>query len=121
MKELLKELNEKEMQKEEEEMKEIRETWKKKRREELERDKKVLAEADRQINLVEVAKKFHRHLLIKQYGLRPWLKLLHHLKVEYSDSEKMYQTTLKRCQFHDNLQQFEYKFCSGEFWNLGGL
>ena len=95
-KERLKALKEKEIEKEEERRKENREMWKKKRREEIERDKKRLSEKDRQIKLAEVAKKFHRQLLIKQYGFRPWLKLLIHLKVEYSVAQQAYQNKLKR-------------------------
>ena len=74
--ERLRRLKEKELQEELEERKRTRELWKKKRREEIERDKRKIAEQERQERLTELAEEFHRKLMLKQFGFRPWRKLI---------------------------------------------
>lgn len=69
-------LKEKEIQDEIDERKKTRELWKKKRKEEMEKDRKRLAEKDRQEHLMRMAEDFHLKLSLKQYGFRPWIKLM---------------------------------------------
>ena len=81
---------------EEDERKRRREIWRQARKEEAERDKKRVMEKERQINLSVQAQEFHKHLVVKQYGFRPWLKLIINKRVEASIAEDMYQTKIKR-------------------------
>ena len=81
---------------EEDDRKRRREMWRLARKEESERDKKRVMEKERQINLSVQAQEFHKHLVVKQYGFRPWLKLIINKRVEASIAEDMYQTKMKR-------------------------
>ena len=74
--ERLRVLKEKEIQDEIDERKKTREIWKRKRREEAEKDRRKIEEKERQMNLYQLAAEFHRKLIIKQYGWRPWKKLI---------------------------------------------
>ena len=85
-----------EQQAEEDERKHRREMWRAARREEAERDKRRVEEKERQIRLSQLAQEFHRHLTVKQYGFRPWLKLIISRKVEGSLAEHHHTTKIKR-------------------------
>ena len=85
-----------EQQAEEEERKHRRELWRAARREEAERDKRRVQEKERQIRLTQLAQQFHRHLTVKQYGFRPWLKLIISRKVEGSLAENHHTKKIKR-------------------------
>ena len=85
-----------EQQAEEEERKHRRDLWRAARREEAERDKRRVEEKERQIRLTQLAHQFHRHLTVKQYGFRPWLKLIISRKVEGSLAENHHITKIKR-------------------------
>ena len=74
--ERLRRLKEKEVQDELEERRKTRELWKKRRRDEMERDKRRLVEQERQERLTDLAEEFHRKMIIKQFGFRPWRKLM---------------------------------------------
>ena len=94
-----------EQQAEEEERKHRREMWRAARREEAERDKRRVEEKERQIRLTQLAQEFHRHLTVKQYGFRPWLKLIISRKVEGSLAEKHHTTKMKRLTDQTYLKQ----------------
>ena len=94
--ERLRTLKEKEIQDEIEERKKTREIWKKRRSEEMERDKRRLSEKERQEKLIVVAKEFHRKLQMREYGLRPWLKLITNNRHKRLEADHKYQQKLKR-------------------------
>ena len=94
--ERLRALKEKEIQEEIEERKKTREIWKKRRTEEMEKDKRRLSEKERQEQLVVVAKDFHRKLQMREYGLRPWLKLITTNRQKRLEADQKYQQKLKR-------------------------
>ena len=94
--ERLRTLKEKEIQDEIEERKKTREIWKKRRSEEMERDKRRLSEKERQEKLIVVAKDFHRKLQMREYGLRPWLKLITNNRHKRLEADQKYQQKLKR-------------------------
>ena len=94
--ERLRALKEKEIQDEIEERKKTREIWKKRRTEEMEKDKRRLSEKERQEQLVVVAKDFHRKLQMREYGLRPWLKLITTNRQKRLEADQKYQQKLKR-------------------------
>lgn len=95
-KERLKALKDKEIQDEIDERKKTREIWKKKRKDEMEKDKKKLSEKERQEKLHEVAREFHRKLTIKQFGLRPWLKLITDLRQKALIANQFYTQNCQR-------------------------
>ena len=81
---------------EENDRKRRREMWRLARKEEAEKDKRRIAEKERQIRLAAVARDFHAQLTVKQYGLRPWLKLVISRRVEAAMAENIYTTRIKR-------------------------
>ena len=97
--ERLRTLKEREIQDEIEERKKTREIWKKRRSEEMERDKRRLSEKERQERLLAVAKDFHRKLQMREYGLRPWLKLITNNREKRLEADTNYQQKLKRLLF----------------------
>ena len=89
-------LKEKEIQEEIDERKKTRELWKKKRKEEMERDRRRLAEKERQELMMKTAEEFHKTLIIKQFGFRPWMKLVDDAKNKLSQAEQFYERSIKR-------------------------
>ena len=81
---------------EEEDRQRRRELWRQARREEADKDKRRLKEKERQIKLTELAREFHAHLIVKQFGLRPWLRLIINRKIKASLAGDMYNTKMKR-------------------------
>merc|ERR1711879_35682 len=73
--------------------------------EEAERDKRRVQEKERQIKLTQMAQEFHKHLTVKQYGFRPWLKLMISKKVESSLADNHHTTKIKRTVFSAWLEQ----------------
>ena len=94
--ERLRMLKEKEIQEEIDERKKTRELWKKKRKEEMERDRRRLAEKERQELMMKTAEEFHKTLIIKQFGFRPWMKLVDDAKNKLSKAEQFYESSIKR-------------------------
>ena len=94
--ERLRRLKEKEIQEELEERKRTRELWKKKRREEIERDKRKIIEQERQERLTELAEEFHRKLMMKQFGFRPWRKLISKSEEKQLTAHSAFELRTKR-------------------------
>ena len=94
--ERLRRLKEKEIQDEIDDRKKTREIWKKRRNEEMERDRRRLSEKERQEKLLLVAKDFHLKLQMREYGLRPWLKLITNNRQKRLEADQNYQHKLKR-------------------------
>jgi hypothetical protein len=81
---------------EEEERRGRREAWRQARREEADRDKRRVLEKERQLRLAEQARQFHRHLTVRQFGFRPWLRLVIGRRVETRLADDLYRTKTKR-------------------------
>ena len=88
-------MKEKEIQDEIDERKKTREVRKKRRTDEIEKDKRRLSEKDRQEKLLVVAKDFHTKLTMREYGLRPWLKLITHTRQKRLEADQKYEEKLK--------------------------
>ena len=94
--ERLRRLKEAEIQEELEERRRTRELWKKKRREEIERDKRKIVEQERQERLTELAEQFHRKLVMKQFGFRPWRKLISASEQKQLTAESAFELRTRR-------------------------
>ena len=94
--ERLKALKEKEIQDEIDDRKKTREIWKKKRKDEMEKDKRRLVEKERQEKLLAIAAEFHRKLIMKQFGLTPWVKLIKDTRRKRLEADKLYYNNLHR-------------------------
>ena len=94
--ERLRRLKEKEIQDEIDDRKKTREIWTKKRNEEMDRDRRRLSEKERQEKLLVNAKDFHQKLQMREYGLRPWLKLITNNRQKRLEADQNYQHKLKR-------------------------
>ena len=89
-------LKEKEVQDEMEERRKTRELWKKKRRDEMERDKRRIAETERQERMSAVAEEFQRKMIMKQFGLRPWRKLVSNSREKQLGAQHEFDLRTKR-------------------------
>ena len=90
--------------------------WKKEL--DMERDKRRIVETERQERLLALAEEFQRKMIIKQFGFRPWRKLMSKSQEKQLRAKTEFDLRTKR--FYDSCRlNSYYGLHLGRSWSVG--